>query len=349
LRNAPGQVHAADLELRDRQLTQSIRDAFKGGFENFFVALQQGQGAQGFKGLTQGIAGAYQQAQAQVMTRKFIEPLLDKIPYYKASKEIPQTAGDILLSRYLEPMYNELQSINRNTGGSSEGSIGSYGSLGLNNFSGAANKSFNASSYSDLGLMDFGAQNKDKYGNVIKYDKNGKPIKLDRNGRPIRGHTLEAIDKYTGKAMQALGYYSAGKSAYDAGAQGGPLMGAVGGAISGSAFGPVGTIVGSVLGLFGGLFGRHHKPKEPKEYDDFWTPKDVMWSAPGYRPFSAFAGGRSMAGAPMKMDINLNVTGMSGSQYEGAISAAVRLGVTQGVGKAYSRERQLGAKSGINA
>jgi hypothetical protein len=353
--NAPERMKNLTQLRQDREIVQSIRNGFMEGGKNFLIGLQKGQGLKAGGALIRGIGDLYQNAVAESLARKFIQPMLDKIPGFSKANRV-ESLTDKMTKEYLPKLESidktlkEIQSGDKVSNVTEDGIVIGRNGEKITAIPGtleaitAAGISTAAIKEAVKGIGPVAEQTPIMNPDGSPYVLN--PIQVQQKKEQDKKKRKSGFTKAGEAITRGIGYYSAAKSAYDAGATGGPLAGALGGAMTGSAFGPVGTIVGGLVGLFGGLFGKRHAPKDPKDYDNFWTPKDVMWATPGYRPFSAYAGGRSlsMAGAPITVDINLKVSGMNPNSYNDAIQKGVREGVTDAVSRSYARERQLGNK-----
>jgi hypothetical protein len=180
--------------------------------------------------------------------------------------------------------------------------------------------------------------------------KNGNFWDVEKNKEVTPEEAAQQSQRHGGfgyKAAEFIGYGSAAYSSYQAGANGGPVQGAVGGIMAGSAFGPIGMAIGGVLGLVGGIFRHHKKQADPTSYDPLLTPSSPEWSAPGFRPYSAYAGGRAVTGASINSTVNLtmHVYGGNPEEVKSAAHAGVSKALVSDTALSYRRERSLGMKS----
>lgn len=353
LLHGPGEIYSLENQLKSREITQGVREGFTSAFRDLFSRVQEG----GVKGgslravasqVLSPFASVYQNAMSERMVRKYIEPSLDRIPGYRPSYTTPKTPSDIATSFWL-PV------IARNTGmlagvqmpSSTPAGFGSGVStpsikLGYN--SGGAGIAGLGVGLAAAGVTK-GEGSSKKYNPAEPAPKGYKWAYKD--GQPVL-QKMSKSEAAAQTAMEYIGYGAAAMGAYNAGAQGGPVQGALGGVMLGATFGPVGMAIGGVLGLVGGLFGRHKKGPEKTDYDPLFTPKDVMWAQPGFRPFSAFAGGRALPGMGTTLNINVNVTGVSDIPgTERAAKAGAEKGVNAAMATTYRRERDLGQRAFI--
>jgi murein DD-endopeptidase MepM/ murein hydrolase activator NlpD len=302
--------------LDARKLQQAIREGFVTGGREFFMAVMQGRMFQGAGGLVKGIGQVYQSAIAEKLSRSIIEPLLDSVPGLKKSTQVPTTPTDVFTERHLPQ-------IDQNTREMAD-ALREY--LGLDPGAPAI-----PGGEGGLGISGVPGKPGSKPGSKDAKNKSGKPT-----------------------ALTYLAYAGAGYAAWNAGATGGPVEGAIGGVLSGwSIAGPVGGAVGGVLGLLGGIFGKK-KPKAPeaeKTYDPVMTPKDIYYATPGYRPFSAFAGGRGLSGAPINLKVEVDIKSNMGLSDSAAgiigenIGAAIRFKTDNKLGSLYQTGKNLGDKN----
>lgn len=340
LEQLPGELYARELELFRREIVMTLRESFQQGFEGLFIGMQQGDVARGFNGLVGGIQAAYQQAVATVLTKRYIEPHLNKIPGFEKLNMSPtDKATTEWLPKIHAAIVGEAAAV---TAGAAGGGVAGVGGIVA---AGIAGTSAGIPRLNEYGLP---------FNYVVEGGANGQVyvpgagyMTMAEAKKHAKGKGPSKFDKAMGGIVKGLGYYSAGKGAWDAGAQGGPLQGAMAGAMTGSVFGPIGTAVGGILGLFGGLFGKKRKKKEEEDYDPLITPKDQLWSAPGWRPYSAFAGGRAVAGAPINLTGKLEVT-INGSavnkESAAVLGATLGKSIAESMGGNYRRERDLGQK-----